>query len=528
MSSSPAPVQAIDSRLQWHANLNVNEPTQAFRKCSIICTIGPKTASVEAITALRNAGMNILRMNFSHGSYEYHGGVVKNARASTATNNRPLALALDTKGPEIRTGLMANDEEVPIPAGHEMTFSTDDKYAQSGSKEVLYIDYKNLPKVTDPGKFIFVDDGILTFEVLEVGSNSVKVRSHNAGKLCSKKGVNLPNTEVDLPAVSEKDKSDLTWGVEQGVDMIFASFIRRAEDVKQIRRVLGEKGKDIQIISKIENMQGVNNFDEILAVTDGVMVARGDLGIEIPAEKVFIAQKMMIAKCNIVGKPIICATQMLESMTSNPRPTRAEVSDVANAVLDGADCVMLSGETAKGLYPVKCVEMMHRICLEAESAICYPPLFNELRALTPRPVETTETVASSAVNAALEHQAGAILVLTTSGKTSRLISKYRPDIPILTVTRNAHAARTIHLYRGCYPYLFTKPVENEDKISAPPDSIHAKYLSAWQEDVDARIEWCMAEAKKAGILKAGAPVICIQGWRSGLGYTNTMRVVTCN
>lgn len=266
----------------------------------------------------------------------------------------------------------------------------------------------------EPGKFIYVDDGILSFKVLEVvDDKNLRCECLNDGTISSKKGVNLPGTDVDLPALSEKDVNDLKFGARNKVDMVFASFIRRGSDVRHIREVLGEEGKEIQIISKIENQQGVNNFDEILNETDGVMVARGDLGIEIPAPKVFIAQKMMIAKCNIKGKPVICATQMLESMTYNPRPTRAEVSDVANAVLDGADCVMLSGETAKGHYPCEAVTMMHETCLIAEVSIPHFSLFDELRSLVPRPAETVESIAMSAVSASLELNAGAILVLTT-------------------------------------------------------------------------------------------------------------------
>ena len=276
------------------------------------------------------------------------------------------------------------------------------------------MDYKNITKVIEAGRTIYVDDGILAFEVLKVvDDKTLRCRCINNGKISSKKGVNLPKTDVDLPALSEKDQNDLRFGVKNKVDMVFASFIRRGDDIKHIRKVLGEDGKDIQIIAKIENQQGVNNFDEILKETDGVMVARGDLGIEIPPAQVFIAQKMMIAKCNRAGKPVICATQMLESMTNNPRPTRAEVSDVGNAVLDGADCVMLSGETAKGNYPKESVAMMHETCALAEVAIPYVSLFNDMRATVDKPVGLLESAAMSAVSTSLEMNAGAILVLTT-------------------------------------------------------------------------------------------------------------------
>jgi pyruvate kinase len=265
------------------------------------------------LVKLRKAGMNVVRMNFSHGTYDYHQSVIDNARKSEEVyKGRPLAIALDTKGPEIRTGVTVDEKDWPIPPNHEMIFTTDDAYKTKCDDKIMYLDYKNITKVIQPGKLIYVDDGILSFEVLEiVDDQTLRVRCLNNGNISSRKGVNLPGTDVDLPALSEKDINDLKFGVKNRVDMIFASFIRRGSDIRHIREVLGEEGKEIQIIAKIENQQGVNNFDEILEETDGVMVARGDLGIEIPAPKVFLAQKMMIAKCNMKGKPVFCATQML-------------------------------------------------------------------------------------------------------------------------------------------------------------------------------------------------------------------------
>jgi len=516
------------SDLQWMSQLRVDVEPTAARKTTIICTIGPNTNSVEMITQLRNAGLNVVRMNFSHGSYDYHQSVIDNTRLSQELYpGRPVAIALDTKGPEIRTGNMRDGVEIPIAAGHEMTFSTNEEYKDVCDDEVMYVDYLNLPKVIEVGKTIYVDDGVLSFEVLEILEDGVRVVARNNGRLCSRKGVNLPNTAVDLPALSEKDQEDLKFGVKNRVDYIFASFIRRGQDVKDIRAVLGHEGRFIKIISKIENHQGVENFDEILAETDGVMIARGDMGIEIPCERVFIAQKKLITKCNLAGKPVICATQMLESMTYNPRPTRAEVSDVANAVLDGADCVMLSGETAKGKYPIDTVHTMHEICKLAETVICYPSLFNELRSLTVLPTETTETVACAAVAAAHEQNAGAIIVLTTSGKSARLISKYRPQAPIIVVTRSATTARQIHLYRGCYPFLYPKaPSALTSILSANPISqLSPIGDGSWQEDVDERLKWGLDQAIRYNLLQPGQPVVVVQGWKGGLGNTNTLRVI---
>lgn len=497
--------------LTWLTQLDTTEtPDKNLRRSSIIGTIGPKTNNVETLVRLRKAGLNIVRMNFSHGAYEYHQSVIDNAKKSEEIYpGRPLAIALDTKGPEIRTGTTTDNIDYPIGANHEMTFTTDEAFSKKSDDKIMYIDYKNITKVIDVGRIIYVDDGVLSFEVLEVvDDKTLRVKSVNAGKVCSHKGVNLPGTDVDLPALSEKDINDIRFGIKNKVHMIFASFIRSGNDIKEIRKILGEEGKDIQIIAKIENQQGVNNFDDILSETDGVMVARGDLGIEIPAPQVFVAQKQLIAKCNLAAKPVICATQMLESMTYNPRPTRAEVSDVGNAILDGADCVMLSGETAKGTYPFEAVSMMHNTALIAEKAIAYQPLHNELRALAKKPTPTSETCAVAAVSAAYEQDARAIVVLSTSGLTSRLVSKYKPNVPIMMVTRNERAARYCHLYRGVYPFIYSKPkVEN------------------WQEDVENRLRWAVSEAIDLGIIKKGDSIVTVQGWTRGSGHSNTVRVV---
>jgi len=513
--STPSTVQLagekISSRLQHLASLDIYVDNQVIRKTSIICTIGPKTQTVEMLTELRRAGMNIVRMNFSHGSHQFHQATIDNIRESCdLTPGPPIAIALDTKGPEIRTGNTINNQEFDLQAGAPITVTTDPAKFDSGNNELIYVDYHNIVKKVKRGDKIFIDDGLISIEVKEVHGQEIKGVLLNGGKISSKKGVNLPNVNVDLPALSEQDRKDLVFGVEQGVDMVFASFIRSGNDIKEIRHVLGEQGRDIAIIAKIENHQGVQHFDEILKEADGVMVARGDLGIEIPPEKVFIAQKMMITRCNLVGKPVICATQMLESMTFNPRPTRAEVSDVANAVMDGADCVMLSGETAKGKYPIEAVTVMHRICHEAEGAILYSPMYTELLNLTPKPLDPVQSLASAAVSTALGLNATAIIVLTTTGETARLIAKFRPRCPILTVTRSESTSRRVHLFRGCFPlYIPTSKADEHE----------------WQDDVDLRITEAIELFKVRGFIKSGGYVVAVQGWKAGVGFTNTLRVL---
>ncbi|XP_043238499.1 pyruvate kinase-like [Amphibalanus amphitrite] len=501
--------------LEHMAALDIDSVPASLRMSGIVCTIGPASRSVETLVQLMEAGMTVVRLNFSHGTHEYHKETVDNVRKAAEVYGEKrgfpfsLGVALDTKGPEIRTGLIdgSGTGEAVLVTGEKITVTTDKAFAEKCSKDTLYVDYDNITKVIKAGSRIFVDDGLISLQAEEVSGNKIKCVIENGGKVGSKKGVNLPGTPVDLPAVSEKDKGDLELGLDVGVDFVFASFIRDAEGVHTIRKILGDKGKHIMIIPKLENHQGIKNMDSIIDAADGIMVARGDMGIEIPPEKVFIAQKGMIARCNIAGKPVICATQMLDSMIEKPRPTRAEVSDVANAVLDGADCVMLSGESAKGLYPVQCVSIMAKICKEAEAAIWHKSTFLDLTSQISK-ADHAHSVAIASVEASFKVKASAIIVLTTSGRSAHLLSRYRPHCPIICVTRHAMVARQCQLYRSIFPLLHT-----------------AARQSDWLQDVELRVQYAMKFGKDRGFVAKGDPVLIITGWQSGAGYTNTMRIV---
>jgi pyruvate kinase len=504
------------SMLEHHAGLDLDAPHHSnTRHTKIVCTIGPKTQTVEMLKVLIKAGMAVSRMNFSHGSHEFHQTTIDNTRKAAEELQATVAIALDTKGPEIRTGDFENPEGAVLNVGDTVTITTDEQYKTKCSKDIVYVDYKNITKVMTAGRHIFIDDGVLDLEVKEVKDEQTLICvCQNGHTLTSRKGCNLPMVDVDLPAVSAKDKEDLAMAAQQQVDFIFASFIRDAAQVREVRKILTDNMPKTEdafvplIISKIENFQGVRNIDEIIAESDGIMVARGDLGVEIPAEKVVLAQKMLIAKCNIAGKPVICATQMLESMTQNPRPTRAEVSDVANAVFDGADAVMLSGETAKGKYPKEVVEYMAKICLEAQNARRAEIFFGSVKSAQPVPMPVEESICSAGVFCAFEVRAKAVIVLSNTGRSSRLVAKYRPDCPIVCVSEKVSICRSMCLNSGVRPVFYDR-----DARGADPDREKRVRLGMWHA------------VHVLKVCKPGDYVFAVHADPTVKGFANQTRVV---
>ncbi|MGJ0577066.1 pyruvate kinase PykF [Xenorhabdus bovienii] len=427
-----------------------------MKKTKIVCTIGPKTESETKLTELLNAGMNVMRLNFSHGDYEEHGQRIKNLRAVTAKTGKKAAILLDTKGPEIRTIKLEGGNDVSLTAGQTFTFTTDKSVI--GNQECVAVTYAGLPADLKPGNIILVDDGLIAMTVKNVTETEVICEVLNNGDLGENKGVNLPNVAINLPALAEKDKQDLIFGCDQGVDFVAASFIRKRSDVLEIRDHLkAHGGEHIQIISKIENQEGLNNFDEIMEASDGIMVARGDLGVEIPVEEVIFAQKMMIEKCNAARKVVITATQMLDSMIKNPRPTRAEAGDVANAILDGTDAVMLSGESAKGKYPIEAVSIMATICERTDRVMS-----SRIEITKAQKLRVTEAVCRGAVEIAEKLEAPLIVVATYGGKSARSIRKYFPNAPILALTTNEITARQLLLVKGVSTQIVKEIASTDD------------------------------------------------------------------
>ena len=424
---------------------------EQLRKTKIIGTIGPASENEEMFTKLVKAGLNVARINFSHGGYEENKEKIETIKRVRAKLNKPVALLLDTKGPEIRTGVLeTGNEKVVINEGQTFTFVNDDII---GNNERTSISYKELYNDVKVGSTLLVDDGAIEFEITEIKGKDIVCKALNTGKLGSRKTMNVPGVKLDLPALTEKDISDITEGIKRGFDYIAASFVRKEADVKAIRDLLNANGGErVKIISKIENQEGIDNFEEILAASDGIMVARGDMGVEIPMEQVPIVQKHFIKRCNQVGKPVVTATQMLESMTQNPRPTRAEVSDVANAVYDQTGAIMLSGECAMGKYPVECVEAMVKISKATEGSINYWKRFNK-RISENRANNIEEALAYSTAIAAEHTNADAIVAYTKEGESIRKLAGLSVATPIFAITDDEKTYNQLAISVNVHPVL---------------------------------------------------------------------------
>lgn len=430
-------------------------------RTKIVCTIGPSSESEEVLEQLINEGMSVARLNFSHGSIPEHKIKIDRIKKVREKLKRPVAIMFDTKGPEIRLGNLKDDMEPYLNVDDEYVLTTKDII---GDEKIASITYKELPKDIKKGDSILIDDGLIELKVESVTGDEIHTRVVNGGFIKSKKGVNVPNVKLRLPSLTEKDIADLKFGVKEDIDFVAASFVRTKEDVLNIRSVLESEGMyNIQIISKIENKEGLENIDAIIEVSDGIMVARGDLGVEIPTEEVPIIQKEIIKKCNLKGKPVITATQMLDSMIRNPRPTRAEANDVANAVIDGSDAIMLSGETASGAYPVEAVKTMAKIARAMEESIDYDELLREKILMNDRNI--TNSIGKSTCQIAADINADAIITATTSGGTSRAIAKFRPKNQIIAVTTDEKVRRQLSLTWGVEALLSEKIFSTDEVIA---------------------------------------------------------------
>ncbi|GAB9469054.1 Pyruvate kinase [Globisporangium polare] len=482
-------------------------PPARSRKTKIICAIGPSCWSVEMLGELLDAGMNVARLNFSHGDHEMHARSLSNLRK--AVEARPgchCAVLLDTKGPEIRTGLLKGRTPILLQAGQELEITTD--YSIEGDTTRIACSYVHLPTSVSPGSKILCDDGSLVMTVLECFTDSIRVQVLNGHLLEEKKNMNLPGAAIKVPGITEKDENDLkNFAIPQAVDIVSGSFVRCADNVRAIRACLGDRGRHIRVHAKIESIEALRNIDEIIKEADGVHVSRGDLGMELSPEQVFLAQKMIIRKANIAGKPVVTSTQMLQSMTKKPIPSNAECTDVANAVLDGTDAMMLSAETAKGMYPREAVQTMSKICLEAEAAMDYSELYRAMRAVVPRPFSMCESIASSAVETSIDVRAKLIISFTETGFSTKFLAKYRPSAWILAVTASGSTARQL------------------TGVSRGVSALRVESMIGTESLVIKAISY----GKEQGWIENGDIIVLIHGMTDAVsGSTNVVKVIEAN
>ena len=469
-----------------------------MRKTKIVCTIGPASESPAVLEKLIKAGMNVARLNLSHGTREEHVERIRNIRLLARELKQVVALLLDTRGPEVRVKTFSKGS-VYLKQGSLFTLTTAEV---EGNESKVSVTYPNLPQEVAAGNKVLLDDGLIALKVMRVEGQNIVCQVETGGELSNRKGINIPGVSLSLPALSERDLDDIRFGAQHGIDFVAASFVRKSEDILAIKEVLENERSAARIIAKIENEEGVNNLESILEIADGIMVARGDLGVEIPAEDVPLVQKFLIEKCNQAGKPVITATQMLDSMIRNPRPTRAEASDVANAIFDGTDAVMLSGETAAGKYPVESVETMARIANRTEEALDFETILEDFPPLMEHNV--TDAISFSTCYTAQILNVSAIITSTQSGYTARMVSKFRPRAPIFAVTPKEKVANQLALTWGVYP-LMAPPMNNTDDM------------------FEAAVEVCL----KAGYVQKGEMIVITAGIPVGVaGTTNLLRVHT--
>jgi len=466
-----------------------------MKRTKIVCTIGPASDEASVLISMMEAGMNVARLNFSHSTRDGHARRIAAIREAAGKAGKNIAILMDTKGPEVRLGIL--EQPIPLTAGQKVILTTEKVTADSLR---LPVTYTNLPREVLPGNVILVADGLIELKVISTTSTEVECEVVHGGKVSSRKGVSLPGVSLKLPAVTEQDKEDILFGIEQGLDFIALSFVRRASDILVVRQILEEKNMEMHVIAKIESREGLNNLEEIIKVADGIMVARGDLGVGIPVEEVPLVQKAIIKKCNRAGKPVITATQMLESMMNNPRPTRAEAGDVANAILDGTDALMLSGETAVGRFPVEAVETMARIAARVEAALPYDEILERKGKELARTV--TDAISHATCTTARDLGTAAIITSTQTGHTAKMVSKYRPQAQIIAVTPQAEVLRKLALIWGVQPLLIA-PIEDTDDM------------------INSAIEVSLA----SGMIKPGDLVVITAGIPAGIhGTTNLLKV----
>lgn len=431
------------------------------RKTKIICTLGPSSEELLDIKKMHEKGMDVARLNLSHGTHEYHKKLIDTIKKINENIDIPIGIMLDTKGPEIRIGKFK--EPTYLKADSEVILTTE-KIEFSNDK-VIYISYNNLPDILEEGNLIYISDGTIELKVISVETHEIKCVVAIGGEVNTRKNVNIPGAKIDLPTISEEDENDIIFGLDNGIDFIAQSFVKTADDVVSLRELLKKRNKEhVHIIAKIESTQALENIDSIIKVADGIMIARGDLGVQIPIENIPSAQKTIIKKCNIAGKPVITATQMLESMTKNPRPTRAEATDVANAILDGTDAIMLSGETASGEYPLQAVDIMDKIAKKTEQTLKHTKIATWVEESDREyKLTITDSLSKSVCETAKDLEATAIVTCTSTGHTARQISRHRPITPIIAVTPNENEYRKLVLTWGVRPVLIDYP-ENTDEL----------------------------------------------------------------